>query len=74
MQKVVKVSEITEITEKMLKKEYGEDFKYEDGDEFFFAFNNCTVRTYLIDGTFGISISGNETIHIDADLDCFVSK
>lgn len=74
MQNVIKISEIAKVTEELLKKEYGEDFKYEDGDEFFFAFHNCTVRTYLKDGKFGITISRNETMQVDADLDCFPNK
>lgn len=74
MDDVIKVSRIDRLTEELLRMKYGEDFEYEEGDEFFFAFRDCTVRTYMKDGERCITISGSETIQINTDLNYFTNE
>ena len=54
-----------------LKEKFGEDFQFEEGDEFMFQLNNCCLYIGLDDGTLSVKFLGGEPIKLDIGCDIF---
>jgi hypothetical protein len=50
------------------KAEYGEDAKFEEGDEVVFQFNNCTLIMGIEDNTLKEKFIGGQPIKVDYAL------
>lgn len=53
------------------KKEFGEDAKLEDGDEFVTVFNNCTLIISLENGNFKTKFIGGVPYKVDMTLSIY---
>ena len=62
------INEILEKATAKLKEMYGDDFKFEDGDEFVFALNNGTLFISF-DKEIKIKIMLDTVIPLDMDFD-----
>lgn len=58
---------ITKALEK-LKEIYGNDFEFEDGDEFVFSLKNCSLYIGLEEGCLKTKFMGDKVI--DLDISC----
>ena len=65
-------SEIMVRATELLKERFGEDFKFEEGDEFVFCLNNGVLILSLENGCLSIKIVGDEAFFIDMDFGIFV--
>lgn len=54
---------------KEFKKEYGEDARLEDGDEFVTVFNDAVMTISFEDGKLSIKIVAGKPYFVDYDLD-----
>lgn len=53
------------------KKEFGEDAKLENGDEFVTVFNNCTLVISLENSNFKTHFIGGEPYRVDMTLSIY---
>lgn len=53
---------------KEFKKEFGENAKLEEGDEFVTVFNNCTLIISIEDGTLRERFIGGKPYRVDMSL------
>lgn len=53
------------------KKEYGEDMKFEDGDEFVTVFNNAVLIVGLEGTTLKTKFIGGKPYHVDMTLEIY---
>jgi hypothetical protein len=51
-----------------LKELYGDDFKFEEGDEFVFSLKNCSLYIALEEGCLKTKFIGDKVI--DLDISC----
>lgn len=63
-----KLARINKKAMELLKKEYGEDFKLEDGDSFVFRLNDGFLLLKMDERELGIEYCGNKVIDIDESL------
>ena len=63
------MNELLQMAVKKLKEMYGDDFKFEDGDEFVFTLNNAVLILSQEDTTLGIKIVLDKAIPLDIDFD-----
>lgn len=55
----------------LLKERYGTDFKFEDGDNFVFCLNNCTMVIAMKDKNLSVEFSSEEPFFMDMDCSLF---
>ena len=65
---VENIDEILEKATAKLKEMYGDDFKFEEGDEFVFSLNNGALMLSYDDGI-KITVMLDTVIPLDMDLD-----
>ncbi len=63
------INAILEMATTKLKEEYGEDFKFEIGDEFIFTLNNGVLIVSQEETKLGIKIVLDPAIPLDVDFD-----
>ena len=65
---IANINEILEKATAKLKEMYGDDFKFEDGDEFVFSLNNGTlILSY--DDEIKVTVMLDTVIPLDMDFD-----
>ena len=61
-------NEIMYAATQKLKEIYGDDFKFEEGDEFVFSLKNCSLYVALEEGCLKTKFIGDKVI--DLDVSC----
>lgn len=62
------INEILNKAVQALKERFGDDFKFEEGDEFVFSLKNCSLYIGLEDGCLKTKFIGDKVI--DLDVSC----
>lgn len=65
---IANINEILEKATAKLKEMYGDDFKFEDGDEFVFSLNNGTLMLSY-DDEIKVTVMFDTVIPLDMDFD-----
>lgn len=65
---IANINEILEKATAKLKEMYGDDFKFEDGDEFVFSLNNGTLMLSY-DDEIKVTVMLDTVIPLDMDFD-----
>ena len=57
-----------------IKEIYGDDFKFEEGDEFVFSLKNCSLYIALEEGRLKTKFMGDKVIDLDISCSMYDEK